>query len=283
MVKLIIESSTDMAASLREKVAIIPLPITFGEKTYLDGVDINKKGFYEKLISGKDLPTTSQASPMVFGEYFAEAIKAGDTVVCLTISAKLSGNYQSACIAAEEYPDQVFVVDSLNATVGAGILAEYALGLIEQGLSAQEIAEELTRKRDQVRLVAMVDTLEYLKRGGRVSTAVALAGGLLHIKPLVCLEDGEVKMKDKARGGKQAAAKLTEMIQKVGGIDPEMPLLLGYAGLTDENLQEYLQNTQEFWKAFGELDYTEVGSAVGTHVGPGAVAISFFARTSERY
>ena len=139
-VRIVVDSTADLRAEVAEQVTVVPLTIRFGEEEYIDGVTIDSKGFYEKLIESNVLPTTSQATPCNFEEVFRPMVEAGDTVVALTVSAKLSGTYQSACIAAEEFPGKVFVVDSQSVAVGSAILAEYALELTKQGLSAEEVA-----------------------------------------------------------------------------------------------------------------------------------------------
>jgi DegV family protein with EDD domain len=170
------------------------------------------------------------------------------------------------------------VLDSGSIALGLGILAEYAVGLAEQGLGAEEILAKLTEKREKIKLLALVDTLEYLKKGGRISSAVALAGGLLNIKPVISVDDGVIAVVGKARGSRQGNSLLTQEIGKAGGVDFSMPLLLGYTGLSDELLQKYIQDNVALWEGHGDnLPVSIVSSVVGTHVGPGAVAVSFFA------
>jgi len=183
-VRIFVDSTADLIPALREKVRVVPLTVHFGDKEYADGVEITPDEFYKKLVASKDLPTTSQATPYAFSEAFEEAVEAGDTVVAIIISSGLSGTYQSATIAASEFPGKVFVVDSRNVTISTGVLVEYAFRLLEQGMDAEAIAAELDQAKSRVRLMAVVDTLEYLQKGGRVSKAVAIAGGLLSIKPL---------------------------------------------------------------------------------------------------
>lgn len=277
-VKIIVDSTADMVPEVEARVKIVPLTIHFGEKEYVSGVDIDSRRFYEMLVESDVLPTTSQPTPFAFGEAFAEAVDAGDSVVCITIASKLSGTFQSASIAAADYPGKVFVVDSHTVALGSGILAEYALELADRGMSAEEIALNLMRKREKVKLLAMVDTLEYLKKGGRISATVAFAGSLLNIKPVITVADGEIKVLGKARGSKQANNLLVQEIQKAGGVDFSKPLLLGYTGLSDALLQKYISDSAALWEGNREkLPCTIVGSVVGTHAGPGAVAVAFFA------
>lgn len=277
-VRIIVDSTTDLRPQAAQRVQVVPLTIHFGEQEFVDGVDIDTDRFYRMLVQSDVLPTTSQPTPHAFAQVFERAVEAGDSVVCITISAKLSGTFQSASIAAAEYPGRVFVVDSQNVTIAAGILVEYALELADRGKDAEEIALTLMDKREKVRLLAMVDTLEYLKKGGRISATVAFAGGLLNIKPLIAIDDGEVKMVGKARGVKQAFAQLAELIGKAGGVDFSKPVMLGYTGIEDTLLKKYMEESAAFWSSCnGELPCAVIGSVVGTHAGPGAVAAAFFA------
>ena len=281
-VRIIVDSTTDLPEQTARRVTVVPLTIHFGEQQYVSGVDIDARKFYEMLVEGDVLPTTSQPTPYAFTQVFQEAVDAGDTVVCITVSSKLSGTYQSACIAAADFPGKVFVVDSLTVAIGGGILTEYALSLTDKGMDAEEIAWKLMQKREKVRLLALLDTLEYLKKGGRISSAVAFAGGLLNIKPVIAVADGEVKMLGKARGSKQGNNLLVQEIDKAGGVDFEKPLLLGYTGLSDALRRKYIGDSAALWQGKVEqLPVSIVGSVVGTHAGPGAVAVAFFAAETE--
>ena len=275
-VKIIVDSTTDLIPAVKERVETVPLTIRFGEEEFIDGVTIDHKMFYEKLIESDVIPTTSQASPATFETYFDKVKENKDEAVVITVSSKLSGTYQSACIAAEEY-DNIHVVDSGNVTIGAGILVEYALSLVDSGLSAKEVASKIEEIKDRVIIVAMLDTLEYLKKGGRISAAVAFAGGVLNIKPVVCVDKGVISMLGKARGSKQGNNLLVQEIDKAGGVDFDKPVLLGYTGLSDMLLKKYVEDSKALWShAKSELNTSVIGSTIGTHVGPGAVAVAFF-------
>lgn len=277
-VKIIVDSTADMRPEVAAKVGIVPLSVYFGDREFVSGVDINPKQFYEMLVESDTLPTTSQPAPYLFEEAFEKAVSEGCEVVCLTCAGKLSGTNQSANIAAAEFEGKVHVVDSCTIAIGLGILTEYALELAAQGLSAEEIVWKLLRKREKIKVLALVDTLEYLKKGGRISSAVALAGGLLNIKPVISVNGGEIKLLGKARGSRQGNNLLVQEIQKAGGVDFAMPVMLGYTGLSDALLQKYIQDSVDLWKDNVEnLPVSIVGSVVGTHVGPGAVAVAFFA------
>ena len=263
-IRIITDSACDLLPPCRPEVTVLPMDITFGAETYQDGVNLTHHQFYEKLIEGDDLPTTSQISPARFEEAFRQAAEAGETVVA------------SACIAAEEFPGKVFVVDSANATIGERILVERAVELMDAGLEAAAIAERLEEEKRDIRLVALLDTLEYLKRGGRVSASVALVGGLLAIKPVVAVQDGEVVVLGKARGSKNGNNLLVQEIQKTG-VDFSRPYRLGYAGLDDGLLKKYIADSAALWTEHADhLPLGTVGGTIGTHVGPGAIAVAFF-------
>ena len=274
-VRIVIDSTVDVAPELAERFVTVPLTVTFGNQEFIDGVTITHHEFYNRLIESDVLPTTSQATPGAFDQVLSEIAQAGGTAVILTLAHQLSGTCQSARLAAAEYRE-FYVVDSGSVTIGAGILAEYALNCADRGMTARQIAAALEEKKKDVRLIAMLDTLEYLKRGGRISATVAFAGGLLNIKPVVNIEDGVIHVLGKARGSRQANNLLVQEIQKAGGIDFSQPILLGYAGLNDALLQKYITDSAPLWKnGVDSLRCTTIGSVVGTHVGPGAVAAFF--------
>lgn len=274
-VKIVVDSTVDLVPEVKAQVKTVALSVRFGDREYKDGVTINPVTFYEMLASSEKLPTTSQPTPADFEDAYRELVEAGHEVVCITIASKLSGTYQSATIAADEFPGKVFVVDSRSVAIGTGILVEWALKLAESGKNGQEILEELMEKRKEIRLYAMVDTLEYLKKGGRLSSTVAFVGGMLTMKPIIGVEEGEIKVIGKARGMKAAFTALTKTCRDTG-VDTEAPFMLGYTGVSDENLSKYLEGNSDLWPAGGKK--TIIGSAIGTHVGPGAVAMAFFAK-----
>ena len=281
-IQIIVDSTADMTPAVAARVGIVPLTVHFGETEYVSGVDIDSRKFYEMLVETDVLPTTSQPTPFSFGEAFSAAVAEGHEVICITCSGKLSGTNQSANIAAADFPGKVHVVDSNTIAISMGILVEYALQLVDKGLSAEEVVWKLLQKRDKVRLLALVDTLEYLKKGGRVSATVAFAGGLLNIKPVIAVEDGVIQVVGKVRGSKQGNNLLMQEIEKSGGVDFSMPIMLGYTGLSDALLQKYIRDSASLWEAYQEeLPVSLVGSVVGTHAGPGAVAVAFFATDDE--
>lgn len=276
--RIIVDSTADLLPEQEARVSRVPLTVHFGDEEYLDGVTIDHKAFYQKLVETDVLPTTSQATPAAFAAELEKAKVAGEAALVLTLSSKLSGTYQSAIIAAEDY-ENVYVVDSGTAAIGGGILTALALRYLDEGLDAKAIAQRLEQDKQRIVVVALVDTLEYLKKGGRISKAVAFAGGVLNIKPVISVIDGEIAMLGKARGSKMGNNLLIQEIEKAGGIDFSKPVLLGYTGLSDSLLLKYIEDSKALWSpALEQVPYTTIGSAIGTHAGPGAVAAAFFKR-----
>ncbi len=275
---------TDSASDLLPKeaaemgVTVLPLKVLFGSEEYADCVNLTHAQFYEKLVESDVLPTTCQIPPAEFAEAYAAVTARGDDAIVLPLSSRLSGTYQSAVIAAEDYAN-IHVLDTETVCIGQRVLLELGVRLAKQGLSAQQILAELEHQKHKVRVLALLDTLEYLKKGGRISAATALAGSLLSIKPVVTVEDGEVKMIGKARGSKQGNNLLRKLVESSGGIDFSKPYCLAYSGLSDRLLRKYIEDSADLWAEHtDELPICTVGCTIGTHVGPGAIAVAFFER-----
>ena len=276
--RIIVDSTADLVPEIKARVYTVPLTVHFGQEEYIDGVTIDHRTFYEKLVESDVMPTTSQATPSDFIEEFEKAKQEGEAAVVITLASKFSGTYQSAVIAAADY-ENVYVVDGASAAMGTGILVELAFRLLDGGMSAKEIAETLETEKKKIVVVALVDTLEYLKRGGRISKTTALAGGLLNIKPVLTIEKGEILLIGKARGSRQGNNLLVEKIRACGGIDFQLPILLGYTGLTDVFLKKYVEDSRALWEnGVDGLESTLIGGVIGTHAGPGAIAVAFFRR-----
>lgn len=274
--RIIVDSTSDLMPNIKNQVSVVPLTVHFGEEEYIDGVTIDHKAFYEKLVETDVHPSTSQATPAAFSEEYEKVKESGESAVVITLSSKLSGTYQSAMIAAADF-DNIYVVDSGSAAIGGGILVEYALRLLNEGFGAKEIAEKLEEEKKNIVVVALVDTLEYLKKGGRISKTVAFAGAVLNIKPVLSICDGEIQMLGKARGSKMGNNLLVQEIEKAGGVDFSKPVLLGYTGLSDALLLKYIEDSKHLWEqGLEDIRYTTIGSVIGTHAGPGAVAVAFF-------
>ena len=274
--RIIVDSTTDLMPEVKGQVSVVPLTVHFGDEEYIDGVTIDHKSFYEKLVETDVHPTTSQATPAAFMAEYEKVRAAGDSAVVITLSAKLSGTYQSAVIAAADF-ENIYVVDSASATIGAAVLTELALRYLDEGLEAKEIAARLEEEKKRILIVALLDTLEYLKRGGRISKTVAFAGAVLNIKPVIAVSDGEIMVLGKARGSKMGNNLLEQEIEKAGGVDFFAPVLLGYTGLSDLLLRKYIEDSRRLWEeGLDEVRFTTIGSVIGTHAGPGAIAVAFF-------
>lgn len=278
-VRIITDSASDMSPAEHPALAVLPLSVTFGTDVYMDGIDIDHQHFYEMLVERDELPKTGQVNPYAFSQAIAEAREAGDEAVIITVGAKLSGTNQSARTALAEAPGgDVYVVDSNNVTLGERVLVEYALRLVNEGRSAAQIAAAVEAVRDRVVVIGLLETLEYLVRGGRLSAAAGAVGTLLNVKPVVAVEDGLIVQLGKARGSKNGRNLLNQKVEKAGGIDFSMPLALGYTGLSDAVLKKYIEDSAALWAGHteGELPVHTIGATIGTHVGPGAIAVAFF-------
>lgn len=278
-VRIITDSASDMSPAEHPALAVLPLSVTFGTDVYMDGVDIDHQRFYEMLVERDELPKTGQVNPYAFSQAIAEAREAGDEAVIITVGAKLSGTNQSARTALAEAPGgDVYVVDSNNVTLGERVLVEYALRLVDEGQGAAQIAAAVEAVRDRVVVIGLLETLEYLVRGGRLSAAAGAVGTLLNVKPVVAAEDGLIVQLGKARGSKNGRNLLNQKVEQAGGVDFSMPLALGYTGLSDAVLKKYIEDSAALWAghAESELPIHTIGATIGTHVGPGAVAVAFF-------
>lgn len=199
-------------------------------------------------------------------------------MIVITISSKLSSTYESAIRAKEKFKDNVFVIDSLNACIGERLLCQLALILInENKKSAKEIVDELNIMKTKIRVLALLDTLEYLRKGGRISSLVAFAGEMLSIKPVVAIIEGKVKLVGKARGSKNGKNLLNKLVNESGGIDFSLPYGTVYSGLDNSLLKKYVKDSSSLYQEHtNDIPSYQIGSTIGTHVGPGAIGVAFF-------
>lgn len=279
-VKIIVDSASDITVAFAKEngIEFVPLKTTLGGIEYRDGIDILPDEFYGKLEANKELAHTSQVNPDEFETVFRRIVENGDEALVITMSSGLSGTCQSAVIAAGEFPEKVFVVDSLSATAGEQVLIRRAIQLRDEGKTASEICAELTELRKRVRLFVRFETLEYLKRGGRISKTSAAFGTLLGIKPVLTLNgEGKLETVGKARGLKQSHRLMNESIQGCGGIDFSMPVAMTYAGSIDDGAVDgYLNDSRDIFKENkNSLTVGQLGCVIGTHTGPGAIVIAF--------
>lgn len=284
-IRLIIDSASDINKEEADNLGIImlPLELRFGDITYLDGVNINTQQFYEKLVESADLPKTTQINPFRFTEVYKEVTSRGDKAIVITISSKLSGTYRSDLIAAKEieaFENKIYIVDSLNASIGERLLIQYALRLISEGKEIEQIVKELDQKKKSIKMLAMLDTLKYLKKGGRISPLVAFSGELLSIKPVISIVNGEVKLIGKARGSKNGKNLLNKLLEDCGGINFNMPYGVIYSGTNDFLIKKYLLDSQEIYHdKVDVVPIYAIGCAIGSHIGPGGIGVAFFANT----
>ncbi len=275
MIRIITDSSMDLSPAVKKQVQQIPMTISFGNQEYLDGVDLSKDEFYTRLAGAEELPVTSQIPPARFHEVFEEVSAAGDEALVLTLSSELSGTYQSACLAASDF-DGIRVVDTLNASAGGGVLVEYAVNCLNSGMELDALAETVEKKKHDVCFVAMLDTLKYLEKGGRVSKAAAFAGGLLNVKPAIAIEEGKVAFLGKVRGSKNANNFLIQKTNEAG-VDYDLPVLLVYSGTSDALLKKYISDSRSLWESkVDPLEQVQLCTVIGTHIGPGAIGAAFF-------
>lgn len=281
MIKIIVDSASDINQKEAKELGVIlvPMTITIGAEEYLDGVNLLPKQFYEKLIENDSLPKTSQINTFRWEEEYEKALKDADELIVITISSKLSGTYNCAMQAASKFDGKVFVIDSLNACIGERLLVNLAMRLIDEGKSAKEIADILNDKKSKINVIAMINTLEYLKKGGRISSTAAFAGKLLAIKPVVAVIDGEVKVVGKAMGTKNGTNLVNKLALEKGGIDFSMPFGTIWSGLDDSVVSKYIEESTKLWDGYGDqIPMYILGGTIGTHIGPGAVGVAFFSK-----
>lgn len=281
MIRILTDSASDILPAEAEQlgVTVIPLNVTLEDGTVLrDGVDMTPSAYYEILAGCRKLPTTSQPSPELFENFFLEAASAGDEVIGIFLSHALSGTYQCAKLAADmANVDNVLFVDSGHVCLSEALLVRLAVQLRDSGKTAGQIAAILEHAKEHLHLVAAIDDLKYLRKGGRLPAAVAVAGGMLGIKPLITIQDGKVAMAGKARGLPGAYVALFKKVEEMGGINPAFPALAGYTVSPREvtPIQTYLRdNLQQ-----EDLLVRQIGCVIGTHAGPGAFGIAFFDKT----
>ncbi len=274
--RIITDSSADLTAQEAEAlhVHIVSMSIQFGDRSYLDGVDLSKPEFYQILAAGKDSPTTAQPTPADFLTPLEEAKEAGDEAVVIPLSSQLSGTYQSAVIAKDmcEY-SPIQVVDSRSASAGIHLLVEEACRLRDSGASAQEIAQALEALKGRVRIFALIDTLEYLRRGGRLSNLQASLGTVTKLKPVISVREGAVMVVGKAFGVSAAMKQLLRFLAE-HPVDNSFPAYALYSD-DESRVDDFIPRLRELDLLPKELRRCSIGPTIGTHIGPGAVGMAY--------
>ena len=280
-VRIITDSGSDILPSEIEGLTVLPLTIAFGNDVYHDGVDLSHERFFELLAENKELPTTGQVPPFRFSEAFKRVVEAGDEAVVIAISGEVSGTWESACTAAADFDGKIHVVDSQQVSVGERILVQSALRLADEGHDAATIAAELDCKKKDIHFLALLDTLEYLRRGGRISNVSAALGTILAIKPVVTCADGKVVVMEKPRGLKNGRNIVADLIRSYGGIDFDRPLCIGYTGNSEDPARKFLASCPELWEGLGTVPIASIGATIGTHAGPGGFIFAFYGNDSK--
>lgn len=282
--RIITDSASDIPQETARKwgIKVMPIHTRFGDEEYLDGVTLKPPQFFEKLVKGREIPRTSQVTPFEFGQEFAKAVEEGEEVLCITMSSGVSGTWLSACAAAEEYKDRVIVIDSRQFCISLYILIQYACICRDRGMSLRQTAEEIEKNKGRVHVISVFATLEYLKLGGRLSSAAAFAGNLLSIKPVITITDGLVAVIGRARGSRKAFNMVLDFIRRTGGADASMPQCLGFTGFSEKTMTDYLEeNAPGCIDEVIGLPIIPVGATVGTYAGPGAVAFAYFHKEQQ--
>ena len=276
MIQIVSDSTCDLTHPELERLNILTLPLTihFEQDSFRDGIDLDSKSFYAKLRNAKSLPTTSQVPPGDFEDAFVPLVERGDDVLVITIASKLSATHQSAVMAAEKVSkERIHVVDSMSGSFGTQLLIYRAVQLRDEGkMTAAQIADDLRALAPRIRLYAVVDTLKYLKMGGRLSGSAAFIGELLGIRPLVVVDKGVVHSIDKVRGTKKVLKTLHEHFLAA---KPDLSYGVSFGNSVD---QELMENAIAFFKpslGSAPIYRSDLGAVIGTHVGPGVVGVAF--------
>jgi DegV family protein with EDD domain len=275
-VRIITDSTADLPEELVKEynIGVAPLMVNFADGTYKDGVDLTSAQFYKKLSESKQMPTTSQVNPPAFVDLYKQELEKGNQVVSVHLSSKGSGTYQSAVTAKSMLgSDDIVVIDSLGYSLGLGIIAVQGADMAHKGASLKEIENRMLYMKDRMQYVFGVDTLEYLKKGGRLSPVKATVATVMNIKPILEVSDGEIEMLDKVRGRKRVLGRLLEEVQNRGN-DLENQTL----GVVHAECPEDAQKMKEMLiERFNPKDVliSRIGCVIGTHAGPGTIAVFF--------
>ena len=273
MIKILCDSISDLPVEIIDKynIDVVPLTVICNENEYLDGIDISNKDFYKLLRENETLPKTSQATYAQFVKFF-EKYK-DDEVLYLSGSSTASGTYQSSILAKNDIDSKITIFDTLNLSIGSGALVIKACEMVEEGLSVEEIVKNLENIKNNVGVFFSVDTLEYLKRGGRISSTKAALGNLLNIKPILTVSDGLVVQKSQVRGKKQTFTNLVNcLVEKYGNDLSDKTILLGYTDNNEdlETLKKTLLNNTNAKNIYN----VNIGCVICSHSGPGVIGIS---------
>lgn len=279
MIKIVTDSTAYLPEAMcrQHDLRVVPLCVHFGEQTFREGVEMSNEEFYARLKASPVLPTTSQPSAGEFHTVFKELAKAGHDIVALTISSKLSGTWNSAMAAKEMLPEaNITVIDSLSTSIGLQLMIEAALEAVAAGASTQEITERIEEIKQKILVLFVVDTLEYLAKGGRIGNAKAFLGTLLKVKPILVLQDGAIEPLEQVRSRRKAHARMLELIEEHLGENAPLGKI-GFANaLVPEEATALAQQLQSRLGC-AEPFVSDLGPVVGTHTGPGVIGVAAYA------
>jgi DegV family protein with EDD domain len=275
MIRIVTDSTADLPIPEAEAlgITIVPLTVSFGDETYLDNIELDNAHFYVKLRTSKDLPQTSQPAPAKFQEAFIQLINEGaDGILSVHLSSKLSGTYQSACTARNTLPEDVKkvpieIIDSESISIGMAYALRKAVEEVQQGKALEEIKAHLIDRLKRTRILAVLDTLDFVRRGGRIGSARALLGNMLSVKPIIALKDGEVVPVEQPRTRSKAYARVAQLVSEMGPLEK-----LSVAESNEEVGAQLAEVVQSVYP--GKIERYKLGGALGTHTGPGTVAVS---------
>ena len=274
MIRIVTDSTADLPIAEAEAlgITIVPLTVSFGDETYLDNIELDNAHFYVKLQTSKDLPQTSQPAPAKFQEAFTQLINEGaDGIISVHLSSKLSGTYQSACTARDTLPEDVKkvpieIIDSYSISAGMAYALRKAVEEVQQGKTLEEVKVHLIDRLKRTRILAALDTLEFVKRGGRIGAARALLGNMLSVKPIITLKEGEVVPVEQPRTRSKAYARIAQLVSEMGPLEK-----LTIAESNEEVGAQLAEVVQSVYP--GEIERYKLGGALGAHTGPGTVAV----------
>ncbi|MBQ7889200.1 MAG: DegV family protein [Erysipelotrichaceae bacterium] len=276
MIRLVMDSTCDFSQDFAKKhnIDIVPLSVVFGTDVYKENIDLSVDDFYQKMSASTELPKTSQPAPQLFLEVFEKARENKDQVIVMTISSGISGTYQSACMAANMCADlQIEVIDTKNVTLGAQVQALEVLRMIESGMDYQSIVNKARENVSKVRLIALINTLENLVKGGRLSKVEGMVGSLISIKPFITMDaEGKIETLGKSRGTRKGIATMIDTM-KNDELDCSKPMVVGYTGISD-TMDQFMSSCND--ERFQPELVSKIGAVIGTHAGSNAAAAAYF-------
>ena len=278
MIRIITDTLSDFTLEQAKELGIelMALSVRFGEESYQCCYEMTNEQFYEKLVTSKDSPSTAAVNAYDFEQKFKECLDAGDEVLAILFTQKLSATYQSAVIAKNNLnSDKIHLIDTTTASVTQGLLVKTAVDMRDAGKSIEEIEDAITKATKNARFFAVLDTLEYLKRGGRISPTVAFVGGVLGLHPVVSIKDGKVDLVDKVKGNKTTTKWLVNQLQELPA-DENFPIFIGHTNAPEKAKKLAAQLTEN---SLGkDFPVYCIGPSIGTHLGPGTVAIGYISK-----